>query len=47
MQQKIPIKNAKIWKTGGSYVVTIPSDYINNGQIDVDKEYNLDLEVAE
>jgi len=32
---ELPIKNGKVWKTGsGSYVLTIPKDYINQGMLE-------------
>ena len=30
---------AKLWKTGSSSVVTIPSDYVSNELIEKNKEY--------
>lgn len=37
----------KIWKAGNSFVVTIPSDYINNGLVPEDKELDFSVEVAD
>lgn len=45
---KMPIKKALVWKTGsGSAVLTIPADYISNGQIKVGGEYDVEIEVEE
>jgi hypothetical protein len=43
----IPILNALVWDAGNSSVITIPSDYIKNGQIISGKTYNVILEVQE
>jgi len=34
---------AKIWKTGTSYVVTIPKDFVKNGLIKPEIEYLVEL----
>jgi len=33
--------NAKVWKTGDSFVVTIPKDFVTHGIVAVGKEYNV------
>lgn len=44
---KLVIKEALVWKVGDSSVITIPSDYIKNGQMQVGKEYNVWIEVKQ
>ena len=29
----------KIWKSGNSYVVTVPKSYVENGLVDLNDEY--------
>lgn len=41
---KTEIKNVKITKLGDSCYVRIPSDFIKHGDIDAEKEYNIELE---
>ena len=38
---------AKIWRTGGSYVLTVPMAYVENGQLLAGKEYAVSVEDAE
>ena len=33
----------KIWETGNSHVITIPSDYIKHGQLIQGKEYEIEI----
>jgi antitoxin component of MazEF toxin-antitoxin module len=44
---KMPIKEALVWKMGNSSVITIPSDYVSNGQIKVGKKYSVIIEVED
>lgn len=44
---KMPIKEAMVWEIGNSAVITIPSDYVNNGQIQVGKKYSIIIEVPD
>lgn len=37
----LPIKDQKPTKVGNSFYFLIPAQYIGNGAIDIDKEYNL------
>jgi antitoxin component of MazEF toxin-antitoxin module len=46
MTRTLPFKG-KIWKQGNSHVVTLPSDYIDNELIPVDKELQFTVEVTE
>jgi len=39
----VKILKAKIWRTGNSFVITIPSDYINNKLLDLEKEYQIEF----
>lgn len=32
-----------IWKTGNSYVVTVPKPYIENGQLSESEEYKITI----
>ena len=41
------IMKGKIWKTGNSYVFTIPSDYIKNKMLKVNKEYVFKVKVGD
>jgi len=34
----------EIWKTGNSYVVTVPAQFISNGLLDVNKVYEFDAQ---
>ena len=34
---------AKPWKTGNSHVITIPFTYVENGEINLDQEYVVEL----
>ena len=34
---------AKIWRTGDSHVVTIPSDYIKNSDLLVGESYTVEV----
>jgi len=34
----------KMWKTGGSYVITVPGDFIKYGLIPIDKELEIEME---
>lgn len=34
---------ATIWKTGGSYVVTIPRDFIDSQVVEHGKEYEVEV----
>jgi len=43
---KLSIKNAKIWKTGNSAVITIPPYLIKN-HLAIGEEYNFEVEVDE
>lgn len=44
---KVPIKNAKIWKTGsGSAVITIPAYLIEN-HLQIGKKYDFEVEVEQ
>lgn len=44
--KRFPFKG-RVWKQGGSYVVTVPSDYVNNGLVPEDRELQFSVEVAE
>lgn len=33
----------EIWKTGNSFVVTIPANYVSNGDIEQGKTYEFDF----
>jgi len=44
---KISIKDAQVWKTGDSAVITIPSSYIKNGQLVAGKSYDIVVEVPD
>ena len=39
------ISSAKPVKVGNSYYFTIPKQYINNGIVELDKRYNIDVEI--
>jgi antitoxin component of MazEF toxin-antitoxin module len=39
--------NAQVWKTGNSYVITIPNDYVKNGQIPENTELSFSVEVSD
>ncbi|MGV8169210.1 MAG: hypothetical protein ACP5N3_04105 [Candidatus Nanoarchaeia archaeon] len=39
----VTIRKAKIWKSGGSYVITVPIDFIQNDLIDINKEYQIEV----
>ena len=41
--KKMKIIKAKIIRTGNSYAFTIPKAYINNGVIDPNKEYDIEI----
>lgn len=43
----IKINRAKVFKTGNSHVVVIPSAYIKNGLIDPEKYYEIELKVID
>lgn len=46
MSEKTQITfKGKIWKTGNSYVLTIPSDYVENEMIPKDTEIVCTVEV--
>jgi antitoxin component of MazEF toxin-antitoxin module len=34
------IINKKIWRAGNSYVVTVPSAYVEHGHLELEKEYD-------
>lgn len=37
----------EIWKTGNSFVVTVPAQFVNNGALEQGKTYEFDaIEVA-
>lgn len=38
---------AKARETGGSFVLTIPKPYVDNGQIELGKEYLVELSSPE
>ena len=38
---------AQIRKTGNSYVVTVPSQYVNNGLLKEGQEYEFDVQKAD
>lgn len=38
---------AKIWKTGNSYVITVPSQYIKDGILYTDNEAVVSIEMLE
>lgn len=40
------IKKAKVSKIGDSFFFRIPKQYINNEEIDPNKEYNLEVKEA-
>ena len=46
MTEIIQIKNAKIWETGNSFVITIPLQYIRNELIDLTKLYDVTFKEA-
>jgi hypothetical protein len=35
---------ARMWKTGGSFVITIPVFFIKHGDLDEKKEYTIKIE---
>lgn len=39
----INIKSVKLWKTGTSFVFSVPKAFIDNGQVDVSKNYDVEL----
>ena len=39
----VTIRDAKPFIAGNSYVITIPKHFINNGQIDPEKSYSVEL----
>lgn len=39
----IPTIVGKVWKTGNSYVVTIPTELIRTGLVRPTKDYNITL----
>lgn len=41
----IQIKNVKIGKSGRHYFITIPKNYVDNGIINPDFQYNVDLSI--
>lgn len=34
---------SKVWKTGGSYVITIPKAYVDGGLIPLNKEIEIEV----
>lgn len=44
---KLEVKERKIWKTGGSYVVSIPKDYIINGMLKEGQEISFTIKEDE
>ena len=42
----VKIKDAMIWKTGGSFVITVPMDYVDNGLVSIGKSYDVELSEA-
>jgi antitoxin component of MazEF toxin-antitoxin module len=44
---KLPIKKAKIWKSGNSAVITIPMYLLENNHLTLGKEYDFEVEVDE
>ncbi len=35
-----------IWETGNSYVITVPKAYVENGQLQLGKEYGVEVNDA-
>ncbi len=33
----------KIWKTGNSFVITIPKDFVDNNLLQIEKEYSIEV----
>jgi len=46
MARRLVVKKAKIWKTGNSYVVSIPKQLVLCGAIKLDSPINFMLEQA-
>ena len=44
---KMPIVAARIWKTGGGYVITVPKEYVRNGIVSLSKRYSVVLQEEE
>lgn len=37
------VKEVKIWKAGGSWVITVPMAYIENGLVKENTKYSIDI----
>lgn len=44
---KTQIRNMKVTKIGDSYYIRIPADFLKFGNLEYDKEYNVELEEVE
>jgi len=42
--KKIKISKVGISKTGNSYCIIIPKDFLDHGDIKLDREYNITIE---